>query len=207
MRVRVFMCAILSAWFCISGSALAGSAMLTWTNPTTNENGSPLTDLQTIRIYQGLASGQYDQQMDVGMTISASLSGLTEGQTYFWAVTAVDASGNESVWSNEGSKTIPVTPSQIRPLRPWPSQVQSMEPWSKRKTTVRIMAEALDNVGVDRVLFLIDGDIRCQDGGAPYTCMWNVPAPPNRRYALTAIAVDGAGNQGQSLPVVVTSER
>jgi hypothetical protein len=55
-------------------------------------------------------AGRYDQGLGAGISSpnpSYSLSGLAGGKTYYFAVTAVDGSGNESPYSNEVSKTIP----------------------------------------------------------------------------------------------------
>jgi hypothetical protein len=38
---------------------------------------------------------------------SSTLSSLASGQTYYFTVTAVDSAGNESAYSDEGSKQIP----------------------------------------------------------------------------------------------------
>jgi hypothetical protein len=63
------------------------------------------------RVYYGTSSGNYLQLpgsgISVGSVTTYTLSGLTQGQTYFFAVTAVDSSANESGFSNEASKLIP----------------------------------------------------------------------------------------------------
>jgi len=57
------------------------------------------------KVYYGTAPGSYATTVDVGLVQSYSLSGLPPG-TYYFAVTAYDASGYESPLSNEASKTI-----------------------------------------------------------------------------------------------------
>jgi hypothetical protein len=52
-----------------------------------------------------MSSGTYSDVVDAGMTTSYTISGLAPG-TYYFAVRAYDASGNESGYSNEASKTI-----------------------------------------------------------------------------------------------------
>ncbi len=61
------------------------------------------------RLYYGNTSGQYTQSMDVGNVTLATVSGLTEGLTYFFAVTAYNTFGLESDPSNEISYTAPVS--------------------------------------------------------------------------------------------------
>jgi fibronectin type 3 domain-containing protein len=62
------------------------------------------------RIYYGTASGTYLQPkgsgINVGLTSSYVITGLAIGKQYFFAVTAVDAAGNESAYSNEASKVV-----------------------------------------------------------------------------------------------------
>jgi len=53
------------------------------------------------KIYYGVLSGQYGDFYDVKDATSASLTGLTNGQTYYVAVTAYDNYGNESGYSDE----------------------------------------------------------------------------------------------------------
>jgi fibronectin type 3 domain-containing protein len=44
--------------------------------------------------------------MRAGNSTTYPITGLTKGVTYYFAVTAVDATGNESAFSNEGSKLV-----------------------------------------------------------------------------------------------------
>src|SRR3989344_8270826 len=88
----------------IASPAIAGQAVLSWDPPTTNTDGSWLTDLGGYRLYYGTASGNYGSVIDAGNVITHTVTGLSGG-TYYFAVTAYDTSGNESGFSNEVSKT------------------------------------------------------------------------------------------------------
>lgn len=79
-----------------------GSVMLHWTAPALSVDGSLLDDLAGYRVRWGHESGRYDNARSVtgAETTSATVEGLSPG-TYFFAVTAVDMSGNESTSSNE----------------------------------------------------------------------------------------------------------
>ena len=90
----------------LASRVFPGSATVSWDAPTTNQNGTPLTDLSGYKIYYGQNSGNYDLQAWVGNVTSFRLSGLEEDKQYFFAVTAMDFSGNESGFSNEVSTTI-----------------------------------------------------------------------------------------------------
>jgi len=85
-----------------SPAAVAGSASLAW-----DPNGEE--DLAGYQLYYGQSSGSYQFTVDVGNQTTHTLSGLTDGQTYYFAVTAYDTSGNESNFSNEVSITLPGT--------------------------------------------------------------------------------------------------
>ena len=64
------------------------------------------SDVAGYKLYYGQTSSNYQSTVDVGNQTTYPLSGLAEGQTYYFAVTAYDASGNESDFSNEMSTTI-----------------------------------------------------------------------------------------------------
>ena len=89
-----------------AGVSFAESVSLRWDAPTTNTDGTPLTDLLGFYIYQGTATGVYGSPVYVGYTLCYIVTGLTAGITYYFAATAFDVSGNESAYSNEVSKLI-----------------------------------------------------------------------------------------------------
>jgi len=94
--------------FSIAVQAVAnGSATLSWLPPTTNTDGSPLTNLAGYKIYWGTAPGNYSSSatvMNAGLTAYV-VTNLTPN-TYYFAVKAVNSTGTESVFSNPASKTI-----------------------------------------------------------------------------------------------------
>ncbi len=69
------------------------------------------------KLYRGTASGSYTTSVNVGNQTSYTLSDLTSGTTYYFAVTAYDSSQEESSYSNEvsyasgGSCTYSISPS------------------------------------------------------------------------------------------------
>jgi len=85
-----------------------GSATLSWTPPTTNTNGTPLTNLAGYRVRWGPAAGNYTSSVTVnnpGLT-SYVVGNLPPG-TYYFVVTSVNSAGVESVFSNVASKRVP----------------------------------------------------------------------------------------------------
>jgi hypothetical protein len=83
----------------------SGSATLAWDAPTTNTDGSPLTDVAGYKVHYGTSSGNYTRVIDVGHVKTYKIEGL-RSDTYYFTVTVYDISGNESAYSNEVSKTI-----------------------------------------------------------------------------------------------------
>lgn len=95
------------------GGGTAGSsgganttASLSWDAPQTNIDGSPVSDLAGYRVYYGTSSGNYTSSVDIGLANAVVIDSLTPGATYYFVITTYDASGNESAYSNEVSKTI-----------------------------------------------------------------------------------------------------
>jgi hypothetical protein len=89
--------------FCLIGIATplqAAQVQLSWTAPTTNKNGTPLTDLAGCKLYYGPVGGTYGPAIDVGNTITYTITGLTAGQEYVSVVRAYDTSQNQSDPSN-----------------------------------------------------------------------------------------------------------
>ncbi len=103
--VWFLMLLVFSALFFQPGNTYAGQATLSWSAPTTNASGAPLTDLAGYTLYYGTASGNYTQNVGVGSTTSYTVSSLAAG-TYYFAAKAYDTSGNQSAYSNEVSKTV-----------------------------------------------------------------------------------------------------
>lgn len=95
--------------FSITVNAISlGSVTLSWTPPTENEDGSPLTDLSGYRIYWGTTPGVYPNSVALnnpGMTTYV-VDNLAPG-TYEFVATSVNSSGMESAYSNPAIRTVP----------------------------------------------------------------------------------------------------
>jgi hypothetical protein len=83
----------------------SNSVTLTWIAPTTNDDGTPLTDLAGYKIYYGTSPSSYSNHITIGNTNSYSISNLSSNMYYF-TIVAYDTSGNESNYSNEVGKYI-----------------------------------------------------------------------------------------------------
>ena len=115
--------AMLSRWWLLALALVAAALLLlpspvqagvldaTWDAPTTNQDGTSLTDLWTYRVYFGLSNpacptSSYWEIPSAtaapapGTVVTFGLSGLDTGSVYFVQVTAVNMGGNESVCSD-----------------------------------------------------------------------------------------------------------
>src|SRR5207247_1575485 len=97
-------------------SAAPGDATvsLMWSPPSSN-GGSPITN---YRVYRGTISGQLSFLATLPNVLSYTDSAVTNGQTYYYKVTAVNAVGegprsNEASGTPTSSQTVPAPPRQL----------------------------------------------------------------------------------------------
>lgn len=125
---------LLALLYCAACAACAAAAHaqtgindLTWTPPTTNTDGSPLTNLAGYRVYWGTVAGNYPNSATLTTPAATTyrVSGLVVGTRYNYVVTARAATGTESVFSNVASATArssagttPVLPTGLRTVTP-----------------------------------------------------------------------------------------
>jgi poly(hydroxyalkanoate) depolymerase family esterase len=69
---------------------------------------------------------------------------------------------------------------------------------------INVSAVASDDIGVDRVEFLLDGALIGSDASVPYAISWDSATTANGAHAVSARAVDVAGNTATSTAVSVT---
>jgi len=98
-RSLLFFSALLMAVL-ISVWARAEQVILAW-------DANTETDLAGYKIHYGTASGSYITHVDVHNITTFTVTGLSPGQTYYFAASAYDTSGSESGYSNEVKHSIP----------------------------------------------------------------------------------------------------
>src|SRR2546427_469300 len=97
----------------------AGILDVSWIAPTTNSDGSPMTDLASYRVYYGASNPGASNPPCPGpaffqvasatpsppsnQAVTFRLTGLSSGTVYYVSVTAVDTSGNESACATPAS--------------------------------------------------------------------------------------------------------
>jgi hypothetical protein len=83
--------------------AWAASVTLAWDASPAPSGGPPIAG---YKVYRGGMSRSYTNMVSVGNVTTATIGGLVQGLTYFFAVTAYDTAGLESDYSEEISFTV-----------------------------------------------------------------------------------------------------
>jgi len=96
---------LLGIWalFGLSAPVSAASVILVW-------DPNPEADLAGYKVHIGTSAATYTQPINVGHVTTYTVSDLSPGETYTFAVSAYDIFGNESSLSKEVGITIPTAP-------------------------------------------------------------------------------------------------
>jgi hypothetical protein len=156
----------------------AADVSLAW-----DENTEP--DLDGYAVYHGTASRQYSHRTDVGPVNRHTIGGLSEGDVYYFAVTAYDTSGNESAYSTELVYAVPtldtdqdgLSDSQEQfygtdPLDPDTDQDGMDDGWEVWYGTDPLLSDAQEDLDQDGIVNLDEYYAWVQDGNLP-------PDPPD----------------------------
>ena len=94
----------------VANAQAANQAVLTWTAPTLNTDGTTITAALTYNVYQGAKGSTTKASASTGLPglTTTIFSGLLPGTTVCFEVTAV-AGGQESAHSGEVCKTFPAS--------------------------------------------------------------------------------------------------
>jgi hypothetical protein len=175
-----------------------GAITLSWTAPTTNTDGSSLTDLTGYNLHYGSSSGVYGSSINIGNVTSYTLNNLQAGNYYF-ALTAYNSLGVNSADSNEVVKTVyaDTTP---------PLVTAFSIPDTSASLTIQISTvSATDDVGVTGYLVNESSAKPAAAAGG-----WTSTVPASYTFTtagsktLYAWAKDAAGNVSASRSASVT---
>ena len=113
---------ILMAGWAQAAPTQTASVRLAWDNPSTNTDGSQLTDLAGVKVYYGTTSSNYTQTVDVpggqpGGTGTLLVTNLALSTRFYFAATAYNTAGYESDYSVELVWTSPRKPGKPQVLR------------------------------------------------------------------------------------------
>jgi hypothetical protein len=197
--VRLFISFIaLIIFFSLQTSCFAQTIELQWT-PNTE------TDLVGYKVYykadtnslpfDGTGALEGASPIDVRNQTTATITGLEAGRTYYFAVSAYNASGVESVYSKVVTVVETLTPTIA---------LTSPANYATVSGNVSINATTASNAGISRVEYYINGILNHTDTSSPYVYSWNTSSLVSGNYTVMAKIYDVAGNIGQSSNVVVT---
>jgi hypothetical protein len=98
----------------VQHSVQAKNSVQATQNVTLAWDPSPDLSVTGYNAYHGVASRSYTNLINVGNGTRVTIPDLVEGTTYFFAVTAYNILGVESVFSDELSYTVPEAPAKLQ---------------------------------------------------------------------------------------------
>jgi hypothetical protein len=129
------------------------------------------------------AASTYTQAMWTTPTMPAGSTALSVG----FSLRSVGFLTGDDLKLNDSDQTSPI------------ASITSPADGSRVRDTVTFSATASDASGIDHVDFLVDGSTVCTARTAPYSCPYDTRSLPDSVIAVTARAVDSAGNIGLSV--------
>lgn len=145
--------------------------------------------------FSGTGAIQGASPIDVKNLTSSTVTGLDPSRSYYFAITAYNASGAVSSYSNIVSVAEAVPPTV---------SITSPATNTTISGTVSVTAGATDNVGVTKVEFYLNGVLKTTDTSIPYLYSLSTTSLAAGTYTLMAKAYDAVGNVGQSSNVSVS---
>ncbi len=134
-----------------------------------------------------------------GQTTSYVDRSTAPASAYTYAVSAIDAGGNESDRSSPAAVTTPDAPPGelvVAVTAPAPGQTVF--------STMEISAVALGGVSPLHVEFYVDGSLLGASGAEPFTISWDTTTSTGGSHALTATVIDAASGQRTTPEIIVT---
>lgn len=121
-----------------------------------------------------------------------------EGPTHTLTATAFDAAGNAST---QATRTVTVKNTNDPPTVTLTAPAAD----STFRKSLSFAADAMNDIGVARVEFLVDGVVRASDTTAPYAATWQVPGNVRTGpHTVTARVIDVRGSSTTTPGVTVT---
>lgn len=192
----------LACWTLTAMPAYAGQVSLAW-------DASPSAEVVGYRLhyqagsdtlpFTGTGADQGNSPVDVGGTLTTSLTGLTEGQSYYFTVTAYDAAGNESPISNIISVQVPV----LIPVNSAPVLAAIGARSVSENSTLSFALSATDTEG-DPLVFSAGGlPSGATFNAATRTFSWTPSFEQAGTYALTFSVSDGELSDSETVTITV----
>ena len=159
-------------------------------------------DLAGYRVYYGVASRNYGPSIPVGNVTQYKVDNVENGTTYYFAVTAVDTSYNESGFSPETSITMPAAVVVDNPPSIMIAAPVATGTYETTNNSVVMSGTATDDNGVSQVKW---SSSRGGNGTATGTATWSIGSIPlyEGTNVLSVTAYDTTGQStGKSIDVI-----
>jgi fibronectin type 3 domain-containing protein len=183
----------------LTATAGSGSVSLDWA-----DNTEP--DLASYKVYRSTTSGSYGAALATGIAASAYTDNTAvNGTTYYYVVTAVDVSSNESGYSNEAS----ATPADTTPPTPNPAAFATAPYATGSSSIAMAAATGSDPSGPVEYLFT---ETSGNPGGTSSswqtsTSYTDTGLNPGTQYTYTVTMRDALANTGTaSAPASATTQ-
>jgi len=161
-------------------------------------NKSSGSGVAGYRVFYGVASNTYTNQVDSGSATNATISGLRSGTTYFFAAASYSSNGLQSAYSPEVSYTTGSSGAPAVVLTSPASGSSYVSP-----ATITLAATVSTNGHtINKVQFFNGAALLAEDAAAPYSFTWSGVSAGS--YALSAKVVYDATNTLASAGVNVT---
>jgi hypothetical protein len=182
-------------------TGLGGRVNLTW-------NESKAVDFKEYRVYQNTSvianvSGMTNiTTIDVKTNTFYQVTGLTNGQTYYFAVTAVDQDNNENTTIE---KSASATPTDITPPTLYinnPTNGATVYGEITIRVTVNDYTYNLQyvNVTIDKTLVLSCTYVHFDK---TWNCVWNTTTETDGEHTIDSTATDNSNNTGSAEHITV----
>jgi hypothetical protein len=193
-----FVVLLLLSLLAVPGTCRAAAVVLEW-DPSSD------SDLAGYRVYyqanssavpfQGTGALEGNAPVEGGSATTATINGLDPGNSYYFAVTAYNSIGFESVYSNVVEIKESLAPS---------ISIASPADNSSVNGIVSVGAIATDNVGVTKVQFFLDDSLAVEMAAAPFLLSLDSSVLTSGTHTISAKAFDASGNVGTSNTITVT---
>jgi hypothetical protein len=189
--------------FWLPTATFAGSTTLKW-----KANSEP--DISSYNVYRGTASRNYGPPAPAGKVTSYTINNLEDGRIYYYAVTAVDSSGNESGYSAEVSAaptSSGSTAATYQLMLSTRSNGSNAVPLNGRTVSGTIYISLSPDLYVSQVVFTANGE-SFTDNTAPYDFGGPIDttALTNGQYKIAAkIALQDGSEKNISANVKVSN--
>lgn len=193
----------LACWILTAVPAYAGQVSLAW-------DASPSPEVTGYRLHYQLGSealpftgsgaDQGNSPVDVGNNLTTSLSGLADGQTYSFTVTAYDAAGNESPISNIISVQVPVlVPTNRAPV------LEAIGARSVAENALLSFSLSANDPDGDSLTYSANGlPAGSTFTGATRTFSWTPTFEQSGSYAVTFSVSDGKLSASETVTISVS---